>query len=509
VLPIVQRELRVSARNPKLYARRVRWGVLQIIVACAALLMSGGGFQTRAAQSFFNTLCGFALLFCLLEGIHKTSDAISSEKREGTLGFLFLSTLSGADVTLGKFCGALIRSLSALLPFLPILALTLLVGGTTLGEFWRVALALAVTLLLSLGICLFISSVTKTKSIGAALAALVVLCVTPFLAVLTPARFQWLSLLSPWELLRAAKEWPYTRSPMNFWIGVGLAVLGSVMGIVGASFFVTRTWQQRGATITEGVVRGRRSRKRRELLDKNPVLWLNYDQRGGVVFSTVAVLLFAVGVPGLLMAVVDGSDLWIGLASVSGTVLCLAIWLRVGVQASTWLAEAKRDGSLELLLTTPLSVNEMIRGYRLALWRMIRVPVFCFLPFFLALIVASGRGGGASSPISTGSFALYIPLTTVTLATVGMWMGLTAKNRPTAVVLTLLLGWLAPSILFCLAVPAQVVLTLRAHDRVKTILHRMRMGSDPSDLRTLLRIPGRSNCGVPPVIRQAEPPVIR
>src|SRR5262245_42058012 len=146
MLPVVHRELRVAARNPKLYSRRLRWGVVQALAACAVLLFSGGGFRISSAEWFFTILSQVALVFCLVEGLRKTSDAISSEKREDTLGLLFLSNLTGADVVLGKLSGALIRSLAVLLPFFPILAISLLVGGTTLGEFWRVVFVLLSTL---------------------------------------------------------------------------------------------------------------------------------------------------------------------------------------------------------------------------------------------------------------------------------------------------------------------------------------------------------------------------
>src|SRR5690349_11860351 len=112
MLPIAERELRSAARDPRLHSRRLRWGMLQAGAAFVLLLFSSAGSKTGAAESFFAAFSRLALLLCLLEGVRKTSDAISVEKRDGTLGLLFLSTLSGADVVLGKLTGALVRSMS-------------------------------------------------------------------------------------------------------------------------------------------------------------------------------------------------------------------------------------------------------------------------------------------------------------------------------------------------------------------------------------------------------------
>src|SRR5688572_2108985 len=115
MLPIVQRELRVEARGPRLYKARLRMGLVVILAATVLLVSARPGGARTAPGGFFWFLAGLALLFCLLEGVRKTSDAISEERREGTLGFLFLTELSGFDVVLGKLAGAMVRSVNGLL----------------------------------------------------------------------------------------------------------------------------------------------------------------------------------------------------------------------------------------------------------------------------------------------------------------------------------------------------------------------------------------------------------
>src|SRR5262245_2405762 len=103
-LPIVGRELLVAARRSGTY-----WGRFQ--AALAALVPTGLILfsQTLSATSpavmgaqLFRTLSFLALIYAMLAAIRLTSDCLSSEKREGTLGFLFLTDLKPYDVVFGK-----------------------------------------------------------------------------------------------------------------------------------------------------------------------------------------------------------------------------------------------------------------------------------------------------------------------------------------------------------------------------------------------------------------------
>ena len=53
-------------------------------------------------MSLFYTLSSFTFFYCAMSGIWVTSDCISEEKGEGTLGLLFLTDLKGYDVVFGK-----------------------------------------------------------------------------------------------------------------------------------------------------------------------------------------------------------------------------------------------------------------------------------------------------------------------------------------------------------------------------------------------------------------------
>ena len=100
----------------------------------------------------------------LLGGLVVTADCLSAEKRDGTLGLLFLTDLRGVDVVLGKFSALALHALYGMLAVFPALALPLLTGGVTGEEFWRVSLTLLNLLFVSLSIGMLVSAVWRESS---------------------------------------------------------------------------------------------------------------------------------------------------------------------------------------------------------------------------------------------------------------------------------------------------------------------------------------------------------
>src|SRR5256885_5281345 len=74
------------------------------------------GVQTCALPIcyLFRALFGFAFVYCLFIGARLTADCLSEEKREGTLGLLFLTDLKGYDVVFGKLAATSVNSIYAL-----------------------------------------------------------------------------------------------------------------------------------------------------------------------------------------------------------------------------------------------------------------------------------------------------------------------------------------------------------------------------------------------------------
>src|SRR4051812_34185994 len=160
-LPVVTRELRVAARKRATYWNRSITIVLAAAITVYVLLTFGRlADPAQAGAHLFSTLARLAFLCCLFSGVFLTADCLSLEKREGTLGLLFLTDLKGYDVVFGKLIATSLNGFYGLLAIFPILALPLLMGGVTLGEVFRITLALANTLIFSLGLSMFISVVS-------------------------------------------------------------------------------------------------------------------------------------------------------------------------------------------------------------------------------------------------------------------------------------------------------------------------------------------------------------
>src|SRR3989441_6521972 len=99
-LPVVERELRMAARRRSTYGLRllVALAAFSLTLWICTLPARGQQPPTELGKSLFAVLTIMAFAYCLLIGPFLTTDSISSEKREGTLGLLFLTDLSSFDV---------------------------------------------------------------------------------------------------------------------------------------------------------------------------------------------------------------------------------------------------------------------------------------------------------------------------------------------------------------------------------------------------------------------------
>src|SRR5437667_3735099 len=132
LLPVVGRELRVASRRRATYASRVTAALISILIG-GYIMIALPKFlpSVRVGAEFFRVLSWFAWVYALISGARATADAISSEKRQGTLGLLFLTDLKGYDVLLGKLAASSLETLYGLIGIIPVLAIPLLMGGVT------------------------------------------------------------------------------------------------------------------------------------------------------------------------------------------------------------------------------------------------------------------------------------------------------------------------------------------------------------------------------------------
>src|SRR2546428_74305 len=128
LLPVIVRELRAQSRQPMTYWLRVIGigaiiGVMALVDLRGAPSELGGRLFSALNATLFLSIWIFVPLL--------TADAISREKREGTLGLLFLTPLTPMGIVLGKSLIHAVRAITFFLAALPALALPFLLGGLT------------------------------------------------------------------------------------------------------------------------------------------------------------------------------------------------------------------------------------------------------------------------------------------------------------------------------------------------------------------------------------------
>jgi hypothetical protein len=391
-----------------------------------------------------------------LAGITITADCLSQEKREGTLGLLFLTDLKGYDVVLGKLAATSLNALYRLFSVFPILAVPLLLGALTLGEFGRMALVLTNTLFFSLSAGMAASAMSLRERRAMAGTVLLLLSLTA-----VPPLIGWvMSTVKPsvpydpkWLLSSAvypcylAFDTSYKTQVRQFWTAliVTHALGWSLLGL--ASVVARRAWRDRPATGTRAVWQERwRSWQfghgstglghRARLLSINPVLWQVARDRlrsAGIFAALLCLSLVWLGLYGKYGSVLLEPTFYFLTAYCAHTLL--KFWL--AAEACRPLAEERWSGTLEVLLSTPLSVDEILKGELLALKHQFGWPVLVVLVADCMMLLASFRDS-AWDP-SNDWVVLCVMLMIVfvadlyTLAWVGLWLSLNARRGSHAV----------------------------------------------------------------------------
>jgi ABC-type transport system involved in cytochrome c biogenesis permease component len=121
-LPIVARELRVASRRRVTYWSRSVTAVGTIIIGLFVFANNGNEAPHIVGQNLFGVISWLAFVYCFGVGV-STADCLSEEKREGTLGLLFLTDLKGYDVIVGKLVATSLNAFYALLSIFPVLAI--------------------------------------------------------------------------------------------------------------------------------------------------------------------------------------------------------------------------------------------------------------------------------------------------------------------------------------------------------------------------------------------------
>ena len=481
LLPVAERELRVASRRRGTYWVRFGGAALGIVAACLMLLSTTRLRPVDQSQILFVTLSILAFVYCLLSGLLTTSDCVSEERRDGTLGLLFLTNLRGFDVVVGKVVASSARSVLAVVALMPVIALPVLMGGVSGRVLGAVALVLGNTLFLSLviGVLVSVSTRDARHSIGGSVAVLAVwVGLLPLLRVLwieygLRPRFQgapaelmesmrWVLEINPVYVFSKVLEALFrgTMTWSEVWRGL---IAQHVMGwgmLVAACWILPRSWRDRVET-ARNVAAGSggpaqevravaRRRWRGELLDWHPFVWMvAKDRRAGLHVWLGLAVVAGVWVWGFW----EVKDEW--LAGLVGlwTTFAAGLWLklRVAALACRHLHEHRRSGALELVLSTPVTPESMVKGHLQGIRHVVFPPLAAVVAAAGLLLVASfGQEQSWSErtevPVSFAVLLGVLILDLVVLSWGGMWWGLKSSRYIRAYSMTvgsvLLLPWL-------------------------------------------------------------------
>lgn len=403
--PLIERELSVALRKQQ--TRRVRnWGTVICVAVTTLFLLFGAASGTSDWGKELNRLLFWGGLFIILQVPGYTVGIFAEERRNQTLGLLFLCGLGPWELFTSKTLGSALVSLSTLAILYPFFAISFFGGGVTWQWFLGAMCGLPVLLLFVFAICIIASVLCREESTAlvVAFALAGVLCLTtPLLHVFSKAfsdggppgqDWLWLSPARPAYLLARNLAGGTIR---ELWISMAASVVWSVLALAAAGIVLNRVWQDKPDTETPSWraglrdwLRGDAAWRRRvagRWIEVNPFAWLAARDRWAtslawIVIGAVLLLWFA--------GWASWPVRWPNLANFFTTAVLLNAstnWL-VLYAAAKRIGEDRRSGALELLLTSPLSEADIVRGQLEALRLQFRPVCFTLVALQVTMMLA-------------------------------------------------------------------------------------------------------------------------
>jgi len=462
--PVILRELRVGSRRWTTYWLRL---LAAGLVMLAVLFWLGGHGHSRQAGSLvFAWVHRIVLASIWIIVPLMTCDCLSSEKREGTLGLLFLTDLSARAIVMAKAVAHGLRAFTLWLATVPLMAVPVLLGGLAWHE---IVLSCALTfgsILFALSIGLWASATTRQINSSVALAALLAPAAGLAFVALLMALGDTLNMLIgagqiaglDWEnsfgdffglLWNFDNDWSAVLSgsgqvliiaALAFLPVAALILTASVIMVAG---MLRRNWQDRPKTKRQSEVEKffcapsffpkffkgwmRRS------LERNPIGWLEKRSWTGRITAWIWFALM-ISFGSMLAYSVTYRDL---LGLFDGLMWMLLISIAY-VAAGSFRRE-RETGALELILVTPLSERQVIHGRLRGLWGQFLPTFLLWVVMVLYLSSALGRWE-IGDVLSFGVLFLVVPV-------VGLYFSLRSRFVLLAWVFTLTVCFMLPQLL--------------------------------------------------------------
>jgi ABC-type transport system involved in multi-copper enzyme maturation permease subunit len=478
--PLIERELRCAARHPRTYRIRLITGILTSLVGIAFILPGSHNIALVGTNSrgVFWWMSGLMIFYGMVLALFLSGDAIASERRERTLELLRLTELEPFEILLGKLVSTGIGAIQGLLAFSLTLALAILAGGVTLGEFLRFAILALNGLFLALSVGLLASCHCRDGRVAAVI-GLILLALISALPLIdgagpanlsTPGTFSptgW-AFVSPFTAFQLCDPMKSTLGPWAFWksllIQHGLAWM--ILAI--AARRLRFHWRSESNEAWTGVKEwfnrripetDFRSMDAKDCKEENPIFWLLTVKYGGPAHRLGALLVLAVTSLLVFTAMRSFSS---PLVAAFVVLISWHVFIRLWVAwvASHLMTEMRRSGMLELTLTTPMDWRLILDGWLIGLKRVFLLPVGAL--FGIDLMISYTLGERLTVAFGGNEWLVWILFTllglameTYALTWLGLLCGIRAQNTTRAWIASistiLLLPWFCVAALFALA----------------------------------------------------------
>ena len=439
-----------STRSRHLYLRS---GYLAILIASLLLALIGPAaslreLAQRGASAFTIVAFGQVLLICLLTPVFMAG-AIAQEANPRTWDILLTTPLNSLQIVLGNLFGRLFFILALLFSSLPLflfiqsfggvpgdsIVLSYLVAGCSALVVAAVAVTLSVTrtagrravfaFYVSVVIYLFLTWLIDNRlrtpvSVGSLASATTIMTpLNPFLALESLLLSNSYVSVEADGAGSALRRW-WLGSPVSafVWTSVLLSVLLVVYSTLRLRVIGAKTgqvpWHRKMFRLGGSEGEGRAPR----VPSHNPIAWRETSSRtlslagvvgrwgfiaAGALATLAALWVFHVGAMTLM-------DLRVTLLAIVAAEITIVVLAAVNMSATS-VSREREDGTLDLILTTPIQPGPYIagklRGLIQYLLPMLVVPVVCML---IAWIYGLARPEATLAVVAVGTVSKSVPL---------------------------------------------------------------------------------------------------
>jgi ABC-type transport system involved in multi-copper enzyme maturation permease subunit len=390
----------------------------------------------RVGENFFYTVAGIQLTVLFLVAPAATAGAICQDRAQGILTQMAVTDLSSAEIVLGKLGSRTAPVLALLACMLPVTALATLLGGIDpQAVFGLFGVSVAVVVLgcaLALAISLW---AVKTHEV---IMAVILLWAFWLLSLpiwessassgtIAPPP-DWFRKANPVLLVYSPYTWP---NYVSVWDVVGFIAGALLISAFLAALTIARF---RSAVLFGQAAQFRKSRLHAILdvkllkwlewlpgpsLDGNPVFWREWHRnRPGRLARIVWAAYALAAIAGTAFGFYDAFRYGVDVMAGGSPALILAATLQVpfgllllAVMAPTSLAEERIRGSLDVLLTTPLSTRSIVWGKWLGTYRTVFLLTilptlgavgiaYVAPPLARSMVTAAARARFATAPLT-------------------------------------------------------------------------------------------------------------